>query len=67
MWRRILNGKMTAYYEIGVADNGTNYGIQEPMIYETLAVLFYNARKLEQEFTEKGMEIEHEITNVRNG
>ena len=62
-----MNGKMTAFYEIGVADDGTNYGIKVSMIYETLAVLFYNARKLEEEFTEKGMEILHEVECVRNG
>ena len=27
MWRRIVNGKGRAFYEIGVADDGSNYGI----------------------------------------
>ena len=71
MWRRIVNGKGRAFYEIGVADDGSNFGIQKSMLYETLAVLFYNARKLEKEYAKdqagKKMEIKHEIELVRKG
>ena len=41
------------------------------MLYETLAVLFYNARRLEKEYAKdqagKKMEIKHEIELVRKG
>ena len=39
------------------------------MIYETIAVLFYNARQLEKEQTIKGenVEISLEIEQVRKG
>ena len=62
-----MNGNGRAFYEIGVADNGINYGITKSMIYETMAVLFHNARKLEEE-DQKGLkEIVHEIQLVRKG
>ena len=71
MWRRIVNGKGRAFYEIGVADDGSNFGIQKSMLYETLAVLFYNARKLEKEYAKdqagKKMEIKNVIELVRKG
>ena len=57
------------FYEIGVHDDGCNFGIRKSMIYETIAVLFYNARQLEKEHTVKGenVEISLEIVQVRKG
>ena len=66
-----MNGKGRAFYEIGVADDGSNYGIQKCMLYETLAVLFHNSRQLEKEYVKrivgKNLEITHEIELVRKG
>ena len=69
MWRRIRNGKGRVFYEIGVHDDGCNFGIRKSMIYETIAVLFYNARQLEKEHTvkEENVEVSLEIMHVRKG
>ena len=69
MWRRIRNGKGRMFYEIGVHDNGINFGIRKSMIYETIAVLFHNVRQLEKEQKIKGenSEITLDIVQVRKG
>ena len=69
MWRRIRNGKGRVFYEIGVHDDGCNFGIRKSMIYETIAVLFYNARQLEKEqkIKEENVEVSLEIMQVRKG